>query len=157
MSAPDPEPTDQEEPDGPAEDSLQHFAWNFLSRYSHVDEAREKLDRQTEEEHINEKEMVCVCVCVSLSLCSSAGAGLPSATLQAQELTKLIYLRSQKIKPEQLWEESHNLRPCEMLSFQETKARDNCSNNPGGVLVGPYKCHLRQSFSCPCPYQICCS
>ena len=70
MSAPDPEPTDQEEPDGPTEDSLQRFAWNFLSRFSHLDEARDKLDRQTEEEHINEKEMVCVCICVRVCLCA---------------------------------------------------------------------------------------
>lgn len=50
---------EEEELDSPTVDSQQNFAWNFLSRFSHVDEARARLERQTEEEHINEKEMVC--------------------------------------------------------------------------------------------------
>lgn len=64
ISAPDSQSSvEEEETDTPTVDNLQHFAWNFLSRFSHVDEARERLERQTEEEHINEKEMVrCVCV-----------------------------------------------------------------------------------------------
>ena len=56
--------------------------------------------------------------------------------LQAQELTNLICLRSQKIKPGQLWAESHNLRPFEMLSFKETKAMEHCKENAGGVGGG---------------------
>ena len=50
---------EEEELDPPTVDSQQNFAWNFLSRFSHVDEARARLERQTEEEHIDEKEMVC--------------------------------------------------------------------------------------------------
>lgn len=50
---------EEEELDPPTIDRQQNFAWNFLSRFSHVDEARARLERQTEEEHIDEKEMVC--------------------------------------------------------------------------------------------------
>ena len=52
---------DDNETDGPLEDNLQFFGWNFLSRFSRVEEeeAREQHERRTEEEHINEKEMVC--------------------------------------------------------------------------------------------------
>ena len=61
-----------------------------------------------------------------------------------------MYLRSQKIKPGQLWEEAHNLRPCEMLSFKETRAIDICRDNPGGGWVGPsVTCGLSVSLPAP--------
>lgn len=85
---------------------------------------------------------------------------LPTATPQAQELTRLIYLRSQKIKPGQLWTEAPNLRPCEMLSFKETRAMDICRDNPGGAWVGhgwTLNVTSGWSFSPPAAFQICCN
>ena len=62
---------------------------------------------------------------------------------QAGELTDMVYLRSQKIKSENLWDVIPHLRPSEMLSFQETKGISRSRDDPQAILNFTRKSLLR--------------